>query len=71
MSLDELVELVTPEEDEVIQARILLIARETSWESIQDDIDTSKLDMFRLQEFSKKRGGYISDAVLRSLPKGI
>ena len=53
--IDELVELVTPEEDEVIQARILLTARETFWESIQDDIDTSKLDVFRLQEFSNEK----------------
>ncbi len=53
--IDELVELVTPEEEEVIQARILLTARETFWESIQDDIDASRLDVFRLQEFSNQK----------------
>ena len=53
--IDELVDLVTPEEGEVIQARILLTARETFWESIQDDIGLSKSNVFRLQEFSNKK----------------
>ena len=54
--IDELVELAAPKDQEAnSQARILLTARETFWESIQDDIDTSRLEVFRLREFSVKK----------------
>ena len=52
--LDNLIELVTPE-DEAIQARILLTARETFWESIDDDIDTACLDVFRIKGFDNDK----------------
>ena len=54
--IDELVELAAPRDEETdSRARILFTARETFWESIRDDIDTSKLKVFRLQEFSTKK----------------
>lgn len=56
--INELIELVTPEEehqDEILSARILLTARKTFWESIKADIDTSKLEIFEIEAFSKNK----------------
>ena len=49
--INDLIELVTPE-DGVIQARILLTARETFWAPLDDDIDIPELDVLRLKGFN-------------------
>lgn len=55
--VNDLLQMITPEDD-VHQARIILTSRQTYWNSIADDVDTSKLELFRLKGFDndqKKR----------------
>jgi hypothetical protein len=49
-----LMELVTPEDEEV-RARILVTSRRTYWESVKDDIDTSDLETIRLKGFDNEQ----------------
>ena len=58
--VSDLLQMVTPE-DEVQQARIILTTRQTYWDSVVDDIDTSKLEVFRLKGFDNdQRKRYFS-----------
>ena len=52
--IDELTNLITPEDD-ILQARLLLTARETFWKSIEDEIDQSKVDLFYLKGFDNEQ----------------
>lgn len=58
--LNELLNMLTPEDD-VVQARILLTTRETFWDSIKEEINTDKLEIFRLKGFDNdQRKRYFS-----------
>ena len=48
--LNELQDMLTSEDD-IVHARILLTSRETFWDSISDEIDTDKIEVFRLKGF--------------------
>ena len=48
--IGELIQLLTPE-DEDGHARILLTARETYWSSVKDEIDLSRIELFKLNGF--------------------
>lgn len=52
--ISSLMELVTPEDEEV-RARIIVTSRRTYWDSVKDDIDTSALETFRLKGFDNKQ----------------
>lgn len=57
--VDHLTTLTTPDIKRNPQARILLTARKTFWESIKGTIDTSKLEVFEIKGFSNdKRNKY-------------
>ena len=54
--IEDLIDLVTPDDDEeMIPARILLTARRTFWDSIKDDVDSSKIDVFRIKGFDNAK----------------
>ena len=58
--INELLQMVTPE-DEVRQARIILTTRQTYWNSVADELDLSKLEVFRLKGFdNEQRKRYFS-----------
>ncbi|MGH8593127.1 MAG: NACHT domain-containing protein [Gammaproteobacteria bacterium] len=58
--LADLLHMVTPE-DELQQARMILTTRQTYWDSVADEIDTSKLEVFRLKGFdNEQRKRYFS-----------
>lgn len=58
--VSSLLQMLTPEDD-VQQARIVLTTRQTYWDSIVDEIDTSKLEVFRLKGFDNdKRKRYFT-----------
>lgn len=52
--INELIQLVTPE-DEAARARILLTARGTYWETIKEEIDLEKVEIFRLRAFDNEQ----------------
>ena len=52
--IDELISVLTPEDD-VFQARILLTARKTFWQSISDDVDDEKVEIFNLKPFDNEQ----------------
>ncbi len=52
--INELNDMLTSE-DEIFQARILLTSRKTFWESIADDIDLGKIEVFRLKGFDNEQ----------------
>lgn len=74
--IEELTRLVTSEDDEDIQARILLTSRETFWNSIQEEIQEIPVDRFRLKGFdNEQRKSYfehrLSDTGQRDLANRI
>lgn len=50
----ELLQLLTPE-DEVGHAKILLTARETYWDTVKEEIDQDKVEVFRLKGFDNEQ----------------
>jgi len=59
----ELSDMLTPE-DELGQARVLLTTRETYWNSISDEMELDKLELFRLRGFDNEQRKHYFDVRL-------
>ena len=65
--INHLTTLTTPDITRRPQARILLTARKTFWESIKDEVDTSNLEVFEIEGFSnQKRNKYFEKRLLNT-----